>query len=257
MSASGPTIQPTFVPVTSTRTSFNSLLHTNTPSIINIGVNNNTLYVQNLNEKASIKMLKYDLHRIFSRYGVIESIVAKRNIKMRGQAFIIFSDTYSSKKALDALQGKPLYGKPMVIRYAKFKSDIISRRDGTYEEERRKIMQDKQNCADLVKQVQMKKNPFQSLLTGGVSDSAANIKPTAATGMQVINRTLFVQGISSSISEDQLSSFFNKFNGFVEIRKVPSRSDIAFVDYETENQAFFAREGTNGLEGIEVFFAKK
>jgi hypothetical protein len=42
-------------------------------------------------------------------------------------------------QSLESQQGRPLYGKPLVIRYAKFKSDSISKQEGTFEEEHRKI----------------------------------------------------------------------------------------------------------------------
>ena len=44
---------------------------------------NQTLYVNNLNEKIKIDELKENLFHLFSEFGDIISIIAKKNIKMR------------------------------------------------------------------------------------------------------------------------------------------------------------------------------
>ena len=51
---------------------------------------------------------------------------------MRGQAFIVFDDVESAKKAVSSMQGFPFHSKKMRIQYAKTDSDIISKRNGTY-----------------------------------------------------------------------------------------------------------------------------
>lgn len=57
---------------------------------------NNTLYISNLNEKVPLEELKDTLFNIFEEYGEILDIVAKKNIRMRGQAFLIFKDINSA-----------------------------------------------------------------------------------------------------------------------------------------------------------------
>jgi len=44
----------------------------------------------------------------------VKKIIAKRNIRMRGQAFIIFKDINSAMEAKRRLHGRELYGKTMV-----------------------------------------------------------------------------------------------------------------------------------------------
>lgn len=52
-----------------------------------------TIYVQNLNEKVKIPDLKNQLFQLFSNIGVdVKEVHAKRNIRMRGQAFIVCYD---------------------------------------------------------------------------------------------------------------------------------------------------------------------
>lgn len=75
---------------------------------------NNTIYINNLNEKIKKEELKKSLYAIFSQFGQILDIVALKTLKMRGQAFVIFKDIQSSTNALRSMQGFPFYDKPMV-----------------------------------------------------------------------------------------------------------------------------------------------
>lgn len=76
---------------------------------------NNTIYINNLNEKVKKDELKKSLYAIFSQFGQIIDIVALKTLKMRGQAFVIFKEIQSSTNALRSMQGFPFYDKPMVI----------------------------------------------------------------------------------------------------------------------------------------------
>lgn len=58
--------------------------------------------------------LKKSLYAIFSQFGPIMDIVALKSFKMRGQAFVVFSDISSATNALRSMQGFPFYDKPMV-----------------------------------------------------------------------------------------------------------------------------------------------
>jgi len=80
---------------------------------------NNTIYINNLNEKIKKEELKKSLYAIFSQFGQILDIVALKTLKMRGQAFVIFKEIASATNALRSMQGFPFYDKPMV-RTAKF-----------------------------------------------------------------------------------------------------------------------------------------
>lgn len=76
---------------------------------------NNTIYINNLNEKVQKEELKKSLYAIFSQFGQILDIVALKTLKMRGQAFVIFKEIQSATNALRSMQGFPFYDKPMVI----------------------------------------------------------------------------------------------------------------------------------------------
>lgn len=75
---------------------------------------NNTIYINNLNEKIKKEELKKSLYAIFSQFGQIMDIVAMKTLKMRGQAFVIFKEISSATNALRSMQGFPFYDKPMV-----------------------------------------------------------------------------------------------------------------------------------------------
>ena len=97
---------------------------------------NNTIYINNLNEKvkkdgksflimvwfiiifSAPLELKKSLYAIFSQFGDILDIVALKTLKMRGQAFVVFRDIGSATNALRSMQGFPFYDKPMVSKGA-------------------------------------------------------------------------------------------------------------------------------------------
>lgn len=61
-------------------------------------------------------------------------IVAKTNLKAKGQAFIVFDNVESATRAIDEVNGFELFDKPMVLDYAKTKSDATVLREGGTEE---------------------------------------------------------------------------------------------------------------------------
>lgn len=81
---------------------------------------NETLYLNNLNEKIKIDgkpvnpVLKTSLFHLFTQFGEILEIHAKSNLRMKGQAFVVFKDKQSSSLARATLNGFVFFGKPMV-----------------------------------------------------------------------------------------------------------------------------------------------
>jgi len=93
---------------------------------------NNTIYVNNVCEKIKIPALVIELKAIFNQFGPIVEIQAKKNLKMRGQAFIVFENVEDAAKAVQSMQGFPFHSKKMRIQFAKTDSDVIAKRKGTY-----------------------------------------------------------------------------------------------------------------------------
>jgi RNA recognition motif-containing protein len=82
----------------------------------------------------------------------------------------------------------------------------------------------------------------------------AGLKSSNPAGAAVIpdeylppNKTLFAQNLPEEYDIDALTSIFGRFEGFREVRMVPGRKGIAFVEYENETGAINAKENTTGM----------
>lgn len=82
------------------------------------------MYVKNLNEKVRLDSLKECLFSMFSRFGRVVQVSAKRNVVMRGQAFVVFQSPAHAEAARGALHQAPFFGKPMEVHWARRDSDI-------------------------------------------------------------------------------------------------------------------------------------
>lgn len=90
--------------------------------------------MRNLEERIKIPELTSALSEIFSEYGTIIDIVAKKSLKRRGQAFIVFDSPDAAQRALEEVQGFDLFDKPMQLDYARTRSDATVKAEGTEEE---------------------------------------------------------------------------------------------------------------------------
>jgi RNA recognition motif-containing protein len=63
------------------------------------------------------------------------------------------------------------------------------------------------------------------------------IIPYYSSGSSIPNKILFISNLPPETTEVMLKMLFEQFPGLQEIRLVPSRTDIAFVEYENESQA--------------------
>lgn len=71
------------------------------------------------------------LRELFAEVGDIIDIVARKNIKAKGQAFIVFDSIEEASGAIEMLQGFEVFGKPMELAYAKTRSDAtVVREEG-------------------------------------------------------------------------------------------------------------------------------
>lgn len=62
------------------------------------------------------------------------------------------------------------------------------------------------------------------------------------------NHILFLTNLPEETNELMLSMLFNQFPGFKEVRLVPGRHDIAFVEFDNEVQAGAARDALQGFK---------
>ncbi|CAM4474010.1 hypothetical protein PO909_015701 [Leuciscus waleckii] len=214
---------------------------------------NHTIYINNVNDKIKKEELKRSLYALFSQFGQIMDIVALKTSKMRGQAFVIFKELSAATNALRQLQGFPFYNKPMRIQYAKTDSDLVSKMRGTYGDKEKK--KEKKKKA-LEQAASLNKKP-----TGSVN----NQPPPPAT-VQVPdnppNYILFLNNLPEETNEMMLSMLFNQFPGFKEVRLVPGKHDIAFVEFESETQAGVAKDALQGFRitatcAMKITYSKK
>lgn len=227
---------------------------------------NATVYVRNLEERIKLPQLCEALEELFSEYGTIIDIVAKPNLKARGQAFIVFDSVESATKAIEEVQGFELFDKPMQLAFARTRSDAsVKREKGDGDEfeshkRRRLAEKDKKKAAEAAEE--QKRIKRAGAATGVAPDASARpIKTTRGAGLKSTNavaavipdeylppnKILFVQNLPDEYDIDALTAIFGRFEKFKEVRLVPGRRGIAFIEYETETGAISAKENTAGM----------
>eukprot|EP00878_Enallax_costatus_P044111 GHUV01052339.1.p1 GENE.GHUV01052339.1~~GHUV01052339.1.p1 ORF type:complete len:120 (-),score=22.29 GHUV01052339.1:24-383(-) len=58
--------------------------------------------------------LRKALYAMFSQFGKIVDVVALKTLRLRGQAWIVFSDVAAATNAKNTMQGFPFFDKPIV-----------------------------------------------------------------------------------------------------------------------------------------------
>ena len=155
-----------------------------------------TLYVRNLNEQVNpksksscliLEMIKA-LESLFSSYGRILDVKAKRNIPHRGQAFISYSSQEIADKVMKEFQGYDLFGKKIDIQYAREESFAVSKESGSLLEHKRKR-----------EDLKAKRGPKEKKIKS-IDESMAHP-----------NSILFVQHLPADIKGEFLESLFKGY----------------------------------------------
>lgn len=76
------------------------------------------------------------------------------------------------------------------------------------------------------------------------------------------NKILFLQNLPESVTKDQLNTLFSQYPNLYEVRMIPTKKDIAFVEYIDEGSSTVARDALHNykLDGenkIKITFARK
>ncbi|KAI0482121.1 RNA recognition domain-containing protein [Xylariaceae sp. FL0804] len=238
-----------------------------------------TVYVRNLEERIKPAPLQEALTAVFSEYGRVVEIVAKTNVKAKGQAFVVLDRPEAAQLAADELQGFEIFGRPMHTAVARTRSDATVARGGSDEElelhkRRRLAEKDKKKAAEAAEEQKRLKRPGAAAVAGGEAGRPAKVArggaaaagaaaggktstggaPAAAAANTVVpdeylppNKILFVQNLPDDQDVDALTAVFGRFEGFREVRLVPGRKGIAFIEYEAEAGAITAKENTAGM----------
>jgi len=211
---------------------------------------NQSIYINNLNERIKKEELRKSLYAMFSQFGTVLDVVALKTLKMRGQAFVVFKDIPSATRALRSMQNFPFYDKPMRIQFAKGKSDIVAKLDGTFVEKINRKPAEKRKAEEPVEAKKPKrqegkkaeKKKEESKPAGG---APVHLQPK----QQPPNKILFVENLPEQTTDLMLSMLFQQFPGFKEVRMVTGKQGIAFVEFENELEAGVAM---NGLQHFKI-----
>ena len=217
----------------------------------NMILQNETLYVNHLNEKIKTDLLRENLYYLFSQYGDVLEINIRKSKKMRGQAFIVYKDINDATRAKVSLNNFLFLGSRINIDYAKSKSDIIVKikgqssqnneeyqKTGTYLTRKRKRMLEYQNIKEEKKEKKKetveKKESIE--LDEDIDGECLNE-----------NKILFVTGLGKEVNEKMISLVFNKFKGLKDIRFFNGRG-FCFVEYDNEINAGTALLSLNNMK---------
>ncbi|GAA5987402.1 hypothetical protein JCM11641_002277 [Rhodosporidiobolus odoratus] len=239
------------------------------------------VYVNNLNEKIKLPIMKQSLKVLFREYGSVLGVTAHRNIRMRGQAFITLDSKEAAAKAVSEVQKFPLYGKPMQLTFARTESDALVKKRhpedmDTHKAERleRKKLSRKNNPLRR-KVIAQKEAQKKAAETGLPATSlAATSAPRRIVQMPdeylPPNKILFVQNLPDDTTKEGLEALFRPYPNLLEVRTIPGRKNIAFIEFTDDHSSGTARDalhntkfsgtlGAGAEEGlkIKVTFAKR
>ena len=164
---------------------------------------NQTVYINNLNEKIKKDALKKSIYSVFSQFGKIVDVVCCRGLKLRGQAWVVFADVGAATNALRQMQGFPFYDKPMRIAFAKSKSDMVAKADGTFKP-REKRKREEPVAAPRA----------EKAITEHAAPPPKVSKPSNAPPSNV----LFASNLPEDCSDMMLGILFQQYAGFKEVR---------------------------------------
>jgi RNA recognition motif-containing protein len=202
-----------------------------------------TLYIKNLNEKVKIDELKEALNKEFSQYGEIIEIRVRNTIRLKGQAFISFKTKEQSSKAKKNLNDKLFLNKKLIIEFAKTPSDSILLLQGKLTENQKKIkdLSRKRNRDEFYENLKQKieqeknNNITNNEMIINTKDSNEN-EISIKINPEEVNKSLFVQGLNNSVTNQKLIELFNSISGFKEVKYFPTKG-ICFVEYDTIENA--------------------
>ncbi|XP_077214194.1 U2 small nuclear ribonucleoprotein B''-like [Tasmannia lanceolata] len=227
---------------------------------------NQTIYIKNLNEKVKKEELKRSLYALFSQYGRVLDVVALKTTKLRGQAWVVFSEVPAASTAVRQMQSFPFYDKPMRIQYAKTKSDCVAKADGTFVPREKKKKQEekaeKRRRADEAQQPGATSNAASAQSNGGPSASQTFRKPSAQEAAASPNNILFIQNLPHETTSMMLQMLFQQYPGFKEVRMIDAKPGIAFVEFGDDVQSSIAMQALQGFKitpqnPMSITYAKK
>jgi len=217
---------------------------------------NQTLYVNNINEKIPKEVLKKQLYMLFSQYGRVKQITACKGIKLRGQSWIVFHDLNSAMNAMKGKQGFVFYDKPLRITFAKAKSHITERLEGGGQGKGGKSITSSSKKTSKRGRDEMEQESSDNGVAVADSDEHqpkskdARVESSATVNNTTPNKILFAQNLPVECQKDSstLVAVFQACSGFVEVRLVPGSKGIAFIEFENEVASGMALRQLSGYQ---------
>ena len=195
------------------------------------------LYINNLNTKTKKSQLKAALLAVFSQFGKVLDVVACKTKKLRGQAWVVFSDVTSAADALRQMQGFPFFDKPLRLAFAKEKSDAVVRAEGGVVGAAGAAAGGKRKRAATAEGAAAGGSEPPSKRAAPAAAAAA-FPPPAAPAVVLPSNVLLATGLpmDGSVSGPALEALFGTYPGFKAARFIQERG-IAFLEYESESAA--------------------
>ncbi|PPR05645.1 hypothetical protein CVT24_002870 [Panaeolus cyanescens] len=239
-----------------------------------------TLYINNINDKINKEELKIQLYALFTTYGKIIDIIASKSPKMRGQAFLVFTDLASATTAMRACEGMRSSGLIFLpiqslqhIAYAKSKSYATLRtedpnfvppnaanassviqngkraRDGDLDEAERKTKREK---SDESSDEEMEIDDDEDAPEKKQSSAAPTTVPTQ---VQQPSARLLCTNLPQEVTDEVLSVLFQQYQGFIRTHVTWSpqlnaqgiRVKMSQVFFENPERATTAKEALDGF----------
>ncbi|CAD6579157.1 MAG: hypothetical protein TREMPRED_002414 [Tremellales sp. Tagirdzhanova-0007] len=226
-----------------------------------------TLYVQNLNEKVRTPVLIETLGSLFKPYRPLLPITAHHNVRMRGQAFVTFPDVEAANRARKDVNEFPLYGKGMVrlsslprVKVEGIFSDV----DVIFAGLANKLCEDEVGFDERTRRNNPVRRKAAAKLKADESTAPAAKRQRLQMPDEYLppNSVLFVQNLPEGTTSDDLREVFELHAGLLEIRTIPAKKDIAFVEFSDEGSATVAKDALHnfkidGETKMKVTYARK
>ncbi|MBA0679638.1 hypothetical protein Goari_011395 [Gossypium aridum] len=155
------------------------------------------------------------------------------------------------------MQGFPFYDKEMRIQYAKTKSDIIAKADGTFVPREKRKRHDEKGGKKRKEQLDPNQaaaglNPSYAGAYGATPPLSQipylGARPIVPEAPAPPNNILFVQNLPHDATAMMLQMLFNQYPGLKDVRMVEAKPGIAFVEYENEMQSTVAMQALQGFK---------
>ncbi|KAG6899687.1 hypothetical protein C0993_007948, partial [Termitomyces sp. T159_Od127] len=258
-----------FTHLSNRASALHAVLHTKHASLLNTRYTISARASFDYQKKVASGPVRGFRTNLFKTYGEVLDVVAHSNLRMRGQAFVSFASKDSASRALRDVQRFPLYSKPMVsspvildvntesktlqqISFARTRSDAVVKKLDADNYESHKTRRDEHK-----KQTRYSnplKQKFRAKRMASEMDGAAAMPAPKRPNVQMPdeylppNKILFLQNLPESVTKDQLVALFSQYPNLYEVRLIPTKRDIAFVEFMDEGSAGVAKDALHNYK---------